>query len=53
MDGFHTLQEFMTHTKGVVYLLIVATLIGLGGFWAWLSGRDKSYEETAPKTDRH
>jgi len=41
MDGiFYTLQEFMTYTKGVTYLLIVAILLGMWGFWNFLTGRD-------------
>ena len=37
---FYTLQEFMTHTKGMAYILIVLTLIGLLGFWKFLTARD-------------
>ena len=37
---FHTLQEFMTYTKGVTYLLIIAILLGMLGFWKYLSARD-------------
>jgi hypothetical protein len=44
MDDFNTLQEFMLHTKGVLYVLIVITLCGLAGFWAWLTARDKDYD---------
>ena len=42
MDGiFYTLQEFMTHTKGVTYLLIIAILLGMLGFWNFLSEKDE------------
>ena len=42
MNGvFHTLQEFMTHTEGVTYLLIVAILLGMWGFWTFLTERDE------------
>ncbi len=42
MDGiFYTLQEFMTHTKSVTYLLIIAILLGMLGFWNFLSERDE------------
>ena len=38
---FHTLQEFMTHTKGMAYLLIGVALVVLPLFWMFLTGRDK------------
>ena len=37
---FHTLQEFMTHTKGIAYLLIAVALVTLPLFWRFLTGRD-------------
>lgn len=37
---FYTLQDFLTHTKGMAYILIVLTLIGLLGFWNFLTARD-------------
>lgn len=44
MQEFNTLQEFMACTKGAIYLLIVAMLVGLGLFWVWLTARDKEYD---------
>ena len=42
MDGiFYTLQDFMTHTKGVTYILIVAILVGMWAFWNFLVDRDE------------
>jgi hypothetical protein len=42
MDGiFYTLQEFMSYTKGVIYVLIVAVLLAMLGFWNFLTGRDE------------
>ena len=42
MDGvFYTLQDFLTYTKGVTYILIVAVLLAMAGFWKFLSGRDE------------
>lgn len=38
--GFHTLQEFMTHTKGIAYLLMGIALVALPLFWRFLTGRD-------------
>ncbi len=41
MDNiFYTLQDFLTHTKGIVYILIVLILLGMLGFWNFLTGRD-------------
>ena len=37
---FYTLQDFFTHTKGVIYLLVVLTLVAMAGFWRFLNGRD-------------
>ena len=39
-DVFYTLQDFLTHTEGVTYILIVATLFAIAGFWSFLSARD-------------
>jgi hypothetical protein len=41
MDDFHTLQEFMTFTKGITYILMVAALLSVVGFWRFLSGNDE------------
>ena len=42
MDGiFHTLQEFMTHTKGVTYIFIIVILLAMLGFWNFLVERDE------------
>lgn len=38
---FNTLQEFMTYTKGIAYLLIGVALVVLPLFWHFLTGRDK------------
>lgn len=37
---FNTLQEFMTHTKGIAYLLIGVALVALPLFWRFLTARD-------------
>ncbi len=42
MDGtIYTLQDFMTYTKGVIYILIILTLVALPGFWRFLTERDE------------
>ena len=42
MDGiFYTLQEFMTYTEDVTYILIVTILLGMVGFWNFMVERDE------------
>ena len=42
MDGvFYTLQDFFSFTKGVIYILIVAILFAMLGFWRFLTGGDE------------
>ena len=36
-----TLQDFMTHTKGITYLVMAGILIALPLFWCFLTGRDE------------
>jgi hypothetical protein len=38
---FYTLQEFYTHTKGILYIVIIVSLIGITCFWNFLAGKDK------------
>ncbi len=38
---FYTLQEFITYTQSIVYLLAVGALVALALFWRFLTGRDK------------
>ena len=40
-ETFNTLQEFMTFTEGVTYVLIVVILLGMLGFWKFLAERDE------------
>ncbi|CAD7843079.1 MAG: hypothetical protein [Olavius algarvensis Delta 4 endosymbiont] len=37
---FYTLQDFMVHTKAVVYVLMGLWLIAVIGFWRFLTSRD-------------
>jgi len=37
---FYTCQDYYTHTKGVLYILMIAALIGIAFFWRFLSGGD-------------
>ncbi len=41
MDAIHTFQEFMLHTKNIIYILIVMALLAMPAFWVFLSGRDE------------
>ncbi|MGD2272050.1 MAG: hypothetical protein PVI06_16735 [Desulfobacterales bacterium] len=42
MEGaIHTLHEFMFRTETITYILIVAALIAVTGFWLFLTGRDE------------
>ena len=41
MENINTLHEFMLHTKNVTYVLIVVALLGIAGFWRFLTDRDK------------
>lgn len=40
-NSIYTLQEFYAYTKGMIYVLIVAILLGMVGFWNFLTDRDK------------
>lgn len=37
---FYTLQDFMTHTKGVVYIIMGVILVLMPLFWRFLTDRD-------------
>jgi hypothetical protein len=41
METIHTLQEFMLHTKNIVYILIVMVLVAMPAFWKFLNGGDE------------
>jgi hypothetical protein len=36
----YTLHEFMLRTESMTYILIVTALIGITGFWFFLTGHD-------------
>ena len=40
-EVFHTLHDFLYHTKGITYIIMAVMLIGLGAFWKFLTGRDE------------
>ena len=37
---FYSLHDFMLRTESITYILIVAALIGITGFWLFLSDSD-------------
>jgi hypothetical protein len=39
-ETISTLNEFYLHTKGVTYILIIVALVGITGFWCFLTARD-------------
>jgi len=42
---FFTLQDFYTYTKGIAYILIVVTLIGMAVFWLYLTDHESDDQE--------
>lgn len=40
-ESINTLHEFMLQTKGTLYLLAIAYLVGFICFWKFLQGREK------------
>jgi len=43
-ENFHTLNEFLLHTKGVLYLLGIGSLVGFVLFWKFVQEREKKDE---------
>ena len=41
---FYTLFDFLVYTKGAAYILMGVTLLGILGFWLYLTGRDEDKE---------
>ncbi len=41
METIHTLQDFMLHTKNIIYILIVMALVAMPLFWKFLNGKDE------------
>ncbi len=38
---YYTLQQFLTHAKGVTYIIMVLALLAFLGFWRFLAGNDE------------
>jgi len=43
-EGYHTLNEFLLHTKGVLYLLGIGSLVAFVLFWRFVHDREKNDE---------
>ena len=43
-EDFHTLNEFLLHTKGMLYLLGIGSLVAFVLFWRFIHDRDKNDE---------
>ncbi len=39
---FYSLHDFMLHTKTITYMLMGLGVVGLLGYWLFLTGRDES-----------
>jgi hypothetical protein len=40
-DIFFTLHDFLLHTESVTYILMLLSLLGILGFWLFLTARDE------------
>jgi hypothetical protein len=40
-NEFHTLHDFLLFTKGAAYYLMGAIVLGVLGFWLYITGRDE------------
>lgn len=39
-ETFYTLHTFLLHAESVTYILMLASLLGIVGFWFFLTARD-------------
>jgi hypothetical protein len=51
--GFFTLQDFMTYTKGVTYLIMIVALFAITGFWLFLTDRDTDSQPVEQHKNEH
>jgi hypothetical protein len=40
-NTFYTLHDFLVYTKGAAYILMGVTILGILGFWLYITGRDE------------
>ncbi len=38
---FYTLHDFLIYTKGAAYILMGVSVLGILGFWLFITGRDE------------
>ncbi len=38
---FYTLHDFLVYTKGAAYILMGVSVLGILGFWLYITGRDE------------
>ncbi len=43
-NQFYTLHEFLVFTKGAAYYLMGLMVLGVLGFWLFITGRDEERE---------
>lgn len=41
MDTINSFNEFMLHTKNVIYIIIVLVLVAMPAIWSFLNGNDQ------------
>ena len=40
-NNFSSLHDFLLYTKGAAYYLMGAMILGILGFWLYITGRDE------------
>lgn len=40
-NSFYTLHDFLVFTKGIAYYLMGVAVLGVLGFWLYITGRDE------------
>lgn len=50
---YFTQQDFMTHTKGVIYFLMIGILVCYVCFWLYLSAKDNDDQPGGPAGHHH
>lgn len=43
-NSFYTLHDFLVYTKGASYYLMGVIVLGILGFWLYLTGRDEEQD---------
>jgi len=40
-NTFYTLHDFLLHSESITYILMLLSLLGILGFWFFLTARDE------------